>query len=114
MKFYVKNVVAIALCFGLVAVCRAQNAPGTQSPDQAKPSDLTPPPAAPTALPTPAITGLLQELPPAFFDAGPFGKVAVNGIVSGTGMWQGNHDPGNSNTQAALSNGQIFIQKTDG
>jgi hypothetical protein len=46
MKFYVKNVVAIALCFGLVAVCRAQNAPGTQSPDQATPSDQTPPPAA--------------------------------------------------------------------
>ena len=29
-------------------------------------------------------------------------------------MWQGNHVPGDSNTQAALSNGQVFLQKTDG
>jgi hypothetical protein len=29
-------------------------------------------------------------------------------------MWQGNHIPGDSNTQAALSNGQVFLQKTDG
>ena len=29
-------------------------------------------------------------------------------------MWQGNHVPGDNPTQAALSNGQIFIQKTDG
>ncbi len=29
-------------------------------------------------------------------------------------MWQGNHVPGDDPTQAALSNGQIFLQKTDG
>ena len=29
-------------------------------------------------------------------------------------MWQGNHVSGDDPTQAALSNGQIFIQKTDG
>ena len=29
-------------------------------------------------------------------------------------MWTGNYVPGNNSTQAALSNGQIFIQKTDG
>ena len=48
------------------------------------------------------------------FDAGPFGKVAVNGTLSGLGMWTGNHVPGDNDTQAALSNGQIFLQKTDG
>ena len=29
-------------------------------------------------------------------------------------MWTGNYVPGDSSTQAALSNGQVFIQKTDG
>jgi len=70
--------------------------------------------AAPAPLPTPAITGPLANLPPATFDAGPFGKIAVNGIVSGFGMWQDVPAPGDSNAQATLSNGQIFIQKTDG
>jgi len=71
-------------------------------------------PAAPTALPTPAITGPLAGLPPAMLDAGPFGKIAVNGIVTGGGTWTGNYVPGDNSTQAMLSNGQIFIQKTDG
>jgi hypothetical protein len=72
------------------------------------------PPPAPTALPTPSITGPLQALPPAVFNAGPFGNIDVNGIITGMGLWQGNHVPGDNPTQAALSNGQIFIQKTDG
>lgn len=66
------------------------------------------------ALSTPAITGPLSNLPPLVFDAGPFGKISANGIISGFGMWQGNHVPGDSNTQAALDNGMIFLQKTDG
>jgi hypothetical protein len=118
MKFYVKNLAAIALCFGLASISGAQNAPATQSPDQAKPetkpAEAAAPAPAPTALPTPAITGPLQGIPPAVFDAGPFGKIAVNGILTGTGLWQGNHVAGDNPTQAALSNGQIFIQKTDG
>ena len=115
MKFYVKNFAAIALCFGLVSIGHAQNGSAVQTPDQPKPADQQPPaPAAPAALPTPAITGPLSGLPPAIFDAGPFGKIAVNGILSGIGMWQGNHVPGDNPTQAALSNGQVFIQKTDG
>lgn len=69
---------------------------------------------APAPLSTPAITGPLQAIPPAVFDAGPFGKIDVNGIVTGMGLWQGNHVPGDNSTQAALSNGQVFIQKTEG
>ena len=114
MKFQVKNLAAIALWSSLASFSSAQNAPATQPADQPQPTEAAPAPAAPTTLPTPAITGPLQGLPPAIFDAGPFGKIAVNGIVSGTGMWQGNHVPGDSTTQAALSNGQVFIQKTDG
>src|SRR6478736_3140480 len=74
----------------------------------------TPPPSAPTPLPTPAITGPLRAAPPTTFDAGPFGKLAVNGALTGMGLWQGNHVPGDGPSQAALSNGQVFVQKTDG
>ncbi len=48
------------------------------------------------------------------FDAGPLGKVAANGIVTGFGRWQDNPVTGDSTGQAALSNGQIFLQKADG
>src|SRR5947209_9865710 len=123
MKLYVKNLAAISLWFGLSSICGAQNAPATPAPDQQKPVDASAPsaaaqaapaPAAATPLPTPSITGPLQGLPPAVFDAGPLGKIAANGILSGTGLWQGNHVPGDNPTQAALSNGQVFIQKPDG
>jgi hypothetical protein len=116
MKFeYLKNLRAVALGLGLVAVCGAQDAPAPAAP-AAAPADQAAPaaPAAPTALGTPSITGPLSNLPPMVFDAGPLGKLSVNGIITGFGMWQGNHVPGDSNTQAALSNGQIFLQKTDG
>jgi hypothetical protein len=105
-----KNLAAITLCFGLVSVCCAQDAPATTPPAVAPAAA----PAAPAALSTPAITGPLANLPPAIFDAGPFGKIAVNGFISGMGLVQSNHLPGDDTTQAALSNGQIFIQKTDG
>jgi Putative beta-barrel porin-2, OmpL-like. bbp2 len=121
MKFeYLKNLGAIALCFGLVSVCAAQTTPAPAAAPAAQPAAPEAPaaapaaPAAPTALSTPAITGPVSNLPPAVFDAGPFGKLDVNGIITGFGMWQGNHVPGDSNTQAALSNGQVFLQKTDG
>src|ERR1035437_9226180 len=81
---------------------------------QAPPAAPATPPPAPAALSTPSITGPLQGLPPAIFDAGPFGKVAVNGVLSGMGLWQSNHIPGDNSTQAALSNGQVFLQRTDG
>jgi hypothetical protein len=94
------------------AFCQeTQNPPSQTEPVPASTAAQAP---APAALPTPSITGPLQELPPAIFDAGPFGKVAVNGFLSGMGLWQSNHIPGDDSTQAALSNGQVFIQKTDG
>jgi len=71
-------------------------------------------PDPPSALPTPSITGPLSALPPAVFDAGPFGKIAVNGILDGLGMWTGNYTASDKSSQVALSNGQVFIQKPDG
>ena len=46
------------------------------------------------SLPTPAMTGPLQTASPHSFDAGPFGKLDITGIVSGMGLWQGNHTQG--------------------
>ncbi len=75
----------------------------------------TPAPAtAPAPLSTFVLTGPLQWLPPATFDAGPLGKLSVNGIVTGFSQFQSNHVPGDESAQATLSNGQIFIQKADG
>ena len=58
--------------------------------------------------------GPLAGKPPLVFDAGPLGKLSVNGIISGFGMVQGDHVPGDGRADADLSNGQIWIQKTDG
>jgi hypothetical protein len=113
----------MVLCFGLASVCRAQDASATPAPTpQAAGQAATPPaapaapaaaPAAPAPLPTPAITGPLSGIPPLVFDAGPLGKLSVNGIVSGFGMVQGDHVPGDKEGQADLSNGMVWIQKTD-
>jgi hypothetical protein len=94
------------------AFCQeTQNPPSQTEPVPANTAAQAP---APAALPTPSITGPLQAIPPAIFDAGPFGKLAVNGVLSGFGMVQGNHVAGDDSKQAALSNGVVFIQKTDG
>ena len=80
----------------------------------AAPAAPEPAPAAPAPLTTPAMTGPLAGAPPLIFDAGPFGKVAVNGILSGFGMVQDKHVPGDSEGVDDLSNGLVWIQKTDG
>jgi hypothetical protein len=103
---HLNKLAAIALCLGVASVCAGQNTP-------AQPPAPPAPPAA-AALPTPSVVGPLEGLPPANFDAGPFGTIAVNGYLTGMGLWQSNHVPGDEPTQAALSNGQVFIQKTDG
>ena len=115
MKFLGKSLAAVALCLVLTSACHAQTAP---APDQAKPAEPAAPaaaaPAAPAPLPTPAITGPLAGAPPFLFDGGPFGKIAVNGIVSGFATGQDNSVPGDKSTNATLGNGQVWIQKTDG
>jgi len=80
----------------------------------------TPPATAPAPAPAPAplstfvLTGPLQWLPPATFDAGPFGKLSVNGILTGYALGQNNAITGDDAKQATLSNGEVFIQKADG
>ena len=95
----------------LLSAASAQN-PAGQQPSGPPPANQ--PAQAPAPLSTPAVTGPLQAAPPLTFDAGPFGKIALDGVLSGIGLWQSNPVPGDDHTQAALSNGQIFLQKTDG
>jgi hypothetical protein len=98
---------AAALAMAIPAFAQA---PATSATDAATQAAAAPP----TPLTTPAVTGPLQWMPPAMFDAGPLGRIAANGIVTGSGLWQNNHVPGDNIGQAALSNGQLFIQKADG
>jgi Putative beta-barrel porin-2, OmpL-like. bbp2 len=67
-----------------------------------------------TPLPTPSITGPLQASPPLTIDGGPLGKLDVDGILSGLGLVQSNHIGGDDSTQTAITNAQVFLQKTTG
>src|SRR5215469_2304528 len=71
--------------------------------------------ASAAALSTPAMSGPLSANPnPISLDAGPLGKIYIGGILSGVGFWQSNHVPGDQEWRADASNGQVFVQKTDG
>lgn len=60
------------------------------------------------------MTGPLQLNPSVSFEAGPLGKLNLNGIVSGAGLFQSNPVPGNNITQWSLNNAQLLLQKTSG
>jgi hypothetical protein len=112
-----RSITGAALATAMVAAAHGQAAPAPSAP-AAAPAAQAAPAAAPATAPAPlstfVLTGPLQWLPPATFDAGPLGKLSVNGIVTGFSQFQNNHVPGDDSAQATLSNGQIFIQKADG
>ncbi len=116
LQMSLAGVVAITIS----AAAAAQTTPPTPAAAATQTTTPTAPPTTTVAasatgpLTTPSVTGPLQWLAPAMFDAGPLGKIAANGIVTGFGMVQSNHVPGDDDGQAALSNGQIFIQNADG
>jgi hypothetical protein len=107
-----------ALAITLTAGAQAPATPAPAPADQPAAAQAAPAPAdqpaAPAPLSTFVLTGPLQWLPPATLDAGPFGKLSVNGILTGYSVFQNNSVPGDDNAQASLSNGEIFIQKADG
>lgn len=71
--------------------------------------------ASAAALNTPAMAGPLVADPHPFsFDAGPLGSVYVAGAGSGLVFWQSKPLPGDEAWRADLSNGQIFVQNTEG
>ena len=104
----------LALTAIVLVVMEGPSANAQEPATAQRPSSAQQPAPADQPLPTPAMTGLLQTAPPHSFDAGPFGKLQVTGIISGMGLWEGNHIPGDDSTQGDLSNGQVFVQKTDG
>lgn len=114
------SLTTLAICLALASFGNAQSTSSDQKPaDQtaAAPAAAQPAaaaPAAPTPLSSPSMTGPLSNLPPFVFDAGPAGNLSVNGVVSGMGMLQTNHAVGDNPGNAALTNGQIIIQKADG
>ncbi len=67
-------------------------------------------------LASPAMSSTLSADPkPASFDAGPFGKIYVSGVLSGLVNGQTNAvSPPDKDWKADISNAQVFIQKTDG
>jgi hypothetical protein len=116
------------LCAGSAAMTLAF-ASAAAADDQASGG---PPPAggapatAPAAAPAPSAPGypsmgptLANNVNSAVFDAGPLGKLTVNGVISGLGYVQENPSfdlDGRLNKDAGidLSNGMATIQKTDG
>jgi len=115
--------VLIAL-LSLPALGQQAPAEGQQAPAQAPAADSSgqaagqapaSAPSTPQPLPSPTMTAPLQTAaPPHTFNAGPFGTVAITGILSGMGLTQSNWMPGDQSTHWDLSNGQIFLQKTTG
>ena len=61
------------------------------------------------------MTGPLKANPsPLHVDGGPFGPVYVSGVISGIGLTQDNHFPGDKESRIDLSNGQVIVQTTQG
>ena len=119
-------ILGLSLAVGVAAVsgAQAQDPAGASASAQQGQSTPANPPQAPTPaqnaapapmpLPNPSMAGPLATAVPHEFDAGPFGKLDVTGILSGVGITTGNHFPDNEATLWDLSNGQVFVQKTIG
>jgi len=105
-----QSIAGAAMAIAMIAGAQTPAPPAPAPVPAAAPAPAT----APAPLSTFVLTGPLQWLPPATFDAGPLGKLSVNGIVTGFAQFQNHSVPGDDTAQATLSNGQIFIQKADG
>lgn len=86
------------------------------SPPQGQPSASAQTAAAPSPQPlsTPSMTAPLAAPAPHTFDAGPFGTLDVNGVLSGMGMVQSSRVPPDSASHWDVSNAQLILQKTSG
>jgi hypothetical protein len=66
-------------------------------------------------VPTPSMSASLAANPNPFsVNAGALGKIYIDGALTGLAFWQSNPVPEDRDTRFDLSNGQVFIQKTDG
>lgn len=70
--------------------------------------------ASPPVL-APSLNGPLKANPdPLHADAGPLGNLYVTGAVSGIGLAQSNHFPGDENTRFDISNAHLILQTAEG
>lgn len=65
-------------------------------------------------LASPGMTGPLTLQPPKYFQAGPLGKLALNGIHSGFVVGQDHPVAQDQAARADISNAQVFLQKVTG
>jgi hypothetical protein len=121
------NTLKLVMCAGAASLGLAW-AGAAAADDQASttpPATTTPAAAAPAA-PAPTAPGypamgptLANNVNSATFDAGPLGKLTVNGVFSGVGYVQDNPGPdleliNNKKEGVDFSNAMVTIQKTDG
>lgn len=108
MNHRITAMIATALTLSAGAAFADDQAPA------AAPAAAPAPPAPPSLMP--AMTApLAQNTTPMSVDLGPLGdKVYITGVLSGLGLTQNNHIPGDQATWGDLSNAQIFVNKSDG
>jgi hypothetical protein len=88
---------------------------GPETPAPAPPSSLIGQAAPPGPLIAPSIIGPPSiPLPPPQYNLPLLGTVYVDGFGTGLGQWQNDAFPGNHAWELDLSNGQLFLPKTDG
>src|SRR5580698_4791890 len=76
------------LAFASAAFADDQSTPPAAAPAPAAAAPAAP---APTPMANPAMSGPLNANPnPAVFDAGPIGKITVDGVITGGGIFETN------------------------
>jgi hypothetical protein len=107
LRFGARSLLAAA-----VSLAAAAQASLAQEPPP--PPDTAASPAA-AALTTPAMSGPLTANPnPIGADLGPAGRVYFGGAISGMALFQDKALPGNNAAELDLSNGLLWLQKSEG
>ena len=107
---------AAALALGWAGAAAAQEG----APPPPAPAAAAPAAPAPSPMPNPAITAPMAANPyPASFDAGPLGKITVDGVLSGLALYQTPNPtfaggPDHNSGYLDLSNAQLILNKSDG
>jgi Putative beta-barrel porin-2, OmpL-like. bbp2 len=97
-----------------------QAAAAPPAPAPVAPAPAAPAAPAPTPMPYPSMSASLSANPnPATFDAGPLGKLTVDGVLTGGGLWQSNPavdylGRNNHDGYGDIFNGTVIINKTSG
>jgi hypothetical protein len=115
MNIFKKSIIPGVVCAWALLSLGAAGVLADEKPGEEPAEKPAEQPAAPTAMTTPGMSAPLTANPnPMSMDAGFLGPVYVTGAVSGLGLWQNNKFPDQQHSLASLSNGQVFVQKTDG